>query len=780
MKITIDRTKQDSKPTSKQTAYIHNNLIEQDLDIGDIASGLAYSGWTIAPATYNGSRSNDNFKSQQLYMLDFDGGLTFSGAYNICSENNILPTFAYETFSSTTEDQRFRMAFIYPVEVSGSTERDIIQNQLMVLFKDKLDKAAKESARLFYGSNKGLLYTNWENTIDPINLEAVAASKLKESTGKNYNRYKNRVENEENSTSAIIYNYSKCANLLTFEELDIVKDNTLTLVCPAYSGIMSGNDYHHDIKFRLGTVLNYLPRLKPAYIRAVQETSNQDYTYQLKVARKYGPLSCSLMCPHYNTCTNHSIYSALKYSSNYIRLSDTTEYKPLDEVRLMLEKEVEQITHDKKIHVIKAQCGIGKTFALRNMRDVSIAFPLHNLKQEVADKWFSGVRNLLVTKDLPDLPEDIKKEVKLLYGIGASSKADSLVIAHGGTEGTIYVNQRNSVLSGTVLTTHAKIFYNSTANDMVYFDEDPLSEMIKCVTIKAIDVMAFVNYLKKRHDMNCASYYAQFVQGSMNHGLITKVTPSIIDGSELYDTLERYNEKNQTNSTNLYDLINATYFVEHSSDTEHYITYAYKRELPKDKTIVILSATISKEFAELVYGDRLVWHELPKVKYNGKVVQDFRYSFSKVRMNQYTEDILKVLVNSERPTITYKTLKSKVNTKKNKIPHIGASIGSDELKGKDINVAATPRMNPIQIRLYASVMGAPNVFEHVDSEKVHLIVNGYEMNYKTYSNKYLRAIDLNYTASQLEQAVGRSRVLTEGCTVYVYSHFPVEQAIVEA
>jgi hypothetical protein len=52
------------------------------------------------------------------------------------------------------------------------------------------------------------------------------------------------------------------------------------------------------------------------------------------------------------------------------------------------------------------------------------------------------------------------------------------------------------------------------------------------------------------------------------------------------------------------------------------------------------------------------------------------------------------------------------------------------------------------------------------------------MNYKTYSNKYLRAIDLNYTASQLEQAVGRSRVLTEGCMVYVYSHFPVEQAVV--
>lgn len=46
----------------------------------------------------------------------------------------------------------------------------------------------------------------------------------------------------------------------------------------------------------------------------------------------------------------------------------------------------------------------------------------------------------------------------------------------------------------------------------------------------------------------------------------------------------------------------------------------------------------------------------------------------------------------------------------------------------------------------------------------------------TYNNEVLQMIQTWIISSQLEQAVGRARLLKEDCTVIVYAGFPVEQA----
>lgn len=188
LQTTIDKTTRTAKPSSKDVKHINIQLSE--MDVGELASGVAYQGWTIAPAKFAGSRSNENFKSQQLFMLDFDDGTTFNEALNICTEINIEPSFAYETFSSTQDHQKFRMAFTYPVDISGKYQRDLVQNQLMAVFSGRPDKSCKDAARLFYGSNNGLLYRNYSATIDPIILETIAASTLKDVYGNKYNRVK--------------------------------------------------------------------------------------------------------------------------------------------------------------------------------------------------------------------------------------------------------------------------------------------------------------------------------------------------------------------------------------------------------------------------------------------------------------------------------------------------------------------------------------------------------------------------------------------------------------
>lgn len=46
----------------------------------------------------------------------------------------------------------------------------------------------------------------------------------------------------------------------------------------------------------------------------------------------------------------------------------------------------------------------------------------------------------------------------------------------------------------------------------------------------------------------------------------------------------------------------------------------------------------------------------------------------------------------------------------------------------------------------------------------------------TYKNEVLQMIQTWLISSQLEQAVGRARLLREDCMVIVYAGFPVEQA----
>ncbi len=46
----------------------------------------------------------------------------------------------------------------------------------------------------------------------------------------------------------------------------------------------------------------------------------------------------------------------------------------------------------------------------------------------------------------------------------------------------------------------------------------------------------------------------------------------------------------------------------------------------------------------------------------------------------------------------------------------------------------------------------------------------------TYKNEVLQMIQTWIISSQLEQAVGRARLLREECTVMVFAGFPVEQA----
>ena len=78
-------------------------------------------------------------------------------------------------------------------------------------------------------------------------------------------------------------------------------------------------------------------------------------------------------------------------------------------------------------------------------------------------------------------------------------------------------------------------------------------------------------------------------------------------------------------------------------------------------------------------------------------------------------------------------------------------------------------------KLAAASMG----IEFDEGEKMSLQTidyNGYRFQFTTFQNEELRKIHLWMIESELEQAVGRARLLRNACTVHLFSNFPLHQA----
>ena len=106
--------------------------------------------------------------------------------------------------------------------------------------------------------------------------------------------------------------------------------------------------------------------------------------------------------------------------------------------------------------------------------------------------------------------------------------------------------------------------------------------------------------------------------------------------------------------------------------------------------------------------------------------------------------------------------------------HFGNSEGCNCMKGQDMAVIGTPHMADFMYRLLAYRMG----YDSSDDSLRYLEIahNGYRFWFYTYENELLRRIQLWMIESELEQSVGRARLLREDCTVWLFSNFPLPQS----
>ena len=122
------------------------------------------------------------------------------------------------------------------------------------------------------------------------------------------------------------------------------------------------------------------------------------------------------------------------------------------------------------------------------------------------------------------------------------------------------------------------------------------------------------------------------------------------------------------------------------------------------------------------------------------------------------------------PTITFKDYLL------DELLHFGNTEGSNIYTGKNIIVAGTPHQNEIVYKRIAHTLGF-DVNDKLKHQKV--TYNGYIFWFYAYTNENLRDIQFWLIESELEQAVGRARLLRKDCVVYLYSNFPLSQSILD-
>ena len=191
----------------------------------------------------------------------------------------------------------------------------------------------------------------------------------------------------------------------------------------------------------------------------------------------------------------------------------------------------------------------------------------------------------------------------------------------------------------------------------------------------------------------------------------------------------------------------------------------------KDLKQIMVSATANKEICRQVFGNEVEFLVCKKAKYQGRLLQFPGRSMSRSSIAG-DPGIVRRLIDhfhmDEDHVITF--MNQNIGTL-----HFGNTEGSNALEGEDILVIGTPYHAPFLYKLVAFSLG----FDIHEQEEMTLQLvthNGYQFWFNTFSDPQLRLVQFWMIESELEQAIGRARLLRHDCTVYLFSNFPLEQA----
>lgn len=191
----------------------------------------------------------------------------------------------------------------------------------------------------------------------------------------------------------------------------------------------------------------------------------------------------------------------------------------------------------------------------------------------------------------------------------------------------------------------------------------------------------------------------------------------------------------------------------------------------------MMSATANEMICQKAFGGSMKFCDLGQIKYKGRVIMHSEQSFSRAYLsNNNTEKIFSKIVDKHGNCV-YITFKEYCKYIKHTHTHYGQALGTNDFEGKDLVVIGLNHRPFYVYELFARALGI-DCSDTLSTRKAQL--HGFEFYMMTYADPELRNIQQYMIGSDLEQAIGRARLIYHDCTVHLYGNFPARQGILES
>lgn len=366
---------------------------------------------------------------------------------------------------------------------------------------------------------------------------------------------------------------------------------------------------------------------------------------------------------------------------------------------------------DDDIYIFRLPTGIGKTHRIKDLPDATLAFPTNDLKQQVYDDR-DDLTSAIMTPEFPTFTDDILNEkINRLFKAGFVKQVHRLLWDFKKGKGCSledqkiaqeYINRNAAVQhhTGSIFTTHTRALHTPFYHDTIIFDEDPLPLLLDVDTLKVAD-------LKKVNRKTGALLFGHRSTSLLNlQRFLEGATPGeIMELPDEYkiDVSGKWVHFMHTGGmdSNIIKFLDCLYFYKDESDRDK-IHFIHHKDLPTDKKVIIMSATVPVEIYKQLYGQRAQVIDITDVAHTGTITQHMKYSYSRNSLAKRLDEANTKLPN--RPTITFKSFNDQVDHASPTM-WFGNCSGYNDYTGQSINVLGTPHKHNAQYLLIGKVLG---------------------------------------------------------------------------
>jgi hypothetical protein len=504
-------------------------------------------------------------------------------------------------------------------------------------------------------------------------------------------------------------------------------------------------------------------------------------------------MSCNHFCPYSEECphTTNILSTAKPKLHTMERIPNYSEvFHPIDDVVADVRRCIEEAVSAPGIgwHIIKAQPAIGKTEIYLDIAasDMSkrflIAAPTNILKRSIYNRAVRKNIPVMVTPSLEEIKDEVPR--KIWEHITYLYKSGTPHLVHPFINEVLmkknipclrrYMKELQAIenFDGTVVTTHRKLM-NYSKEVLDKFDAVIIDEDIIFKSVISNQGEIPVSVLKKlKSSGSCVK-----LSNKIRKVLFKSRTDEYFElpGFEWDDVDTEKDEENGEDTPTPVDVpsfCRATHFCyrkasdKHNKINEDTIAFIKTVEF-KDIKYILVSATADKTVYDYFFKGNVIFYECKKAENKGSLNQYHAYSMSRSYIDNHPDvfDRIRKLTGNKN-MLTHKKYKGK--------HYFGNAEGINDYEGQNIDVVGTPYHAEFLYKLFAFSIGL-DFDTSATMKSCNATHNGYRFRFTTYDDEALRAIHFWMVESELEQAVGRARLLRHGCVVNLFSNFPLSQ-----